>query len=354
MFPAFAHFRRTATEDTVLNGQEIKEGEKVVMWYVVLEPRRDPLRGPRPLRRPPQPRAPGVRRRRPPLLPRHRPRPARAEDPLRGDPRPLPGAWSSTGRPIFVESAFLNQLKTLPVRLASSLESPASRSPTSNHRGRRRAAARGLLGTATTALAADRRRGRAGGRRVGRAAAGAGLAAGELQGRQGALAPAGGWPRAALVRRLRGRLPGRLLHSDELAHQRRDRAHRAGSQFAALGRRRRRPCARRLDPPPRRPPHQPDRATDGRLLPADEPGQRRLPRPRRPRPGQRLDVRPLRSAPQRRPRRRRDRRDRARPERRSGGPGAGRQLCPAQGAGDPQRNRRRRRGGGRACSARRP
>jgi len=34
MFPAFAHFRRTATRDTELNGQKIKEGEKVVMWYV--------------------------------------------------------------------------------------------------------------------------------------------------------------------------------------------------------------------------------------------------------------------------------------------------------------------------------
>jgi cholest-4-en-3-one 26-monooxygenase len=34
MFPAFAHFRRTATKDTELQGQEIKEGEKVVMWYV--------------------------------------------------------------------------------------------------------------------------------------------------------------------------------------------------------------------------------------------------------------------------------------------------------------------------------
>jgi cholest-4-en-3-one 26-monooxygenase len=33
MFPAFAHFRRTATKDTVLHGQEIKAGEKVVMWY---------------------------------------------------------------------------------------------------------------------------------------------------------------------------------------------------------------------------------------------------------------------------------------------------------------------------------
>ena len=34
MFPAFAHFRRTATRDTELNGQTIREGEKVVMWYV--------------------------------------------------------------------------------------------------------------------------------------------------------------------------------------------------------------------------------------------------------------------------------------------------------------------------------
>ncbi len=34
MFPAFAHFRRTATCDTELHGQKIHEGEKVVMWYV--------------------------------------------------------------------------------------------------------------------------------------------------------------------------------------------------------------------------------------------------------------------------------------------------------------------------------
>jgi cholest-4-en-3-one 26-monooxygenase len=34
MFPAFAHFRRTATVDTELHGQPIKKGEKVVMWYV--------------------------------------------------------------------------------------------------------------------------------------------------------------------------------------------------------------------------------------------------------------------------------------------------------------------------------
>jgi cytochrome P450 len=34
MFPAFAHFRRTASADTELHGQKIREGEKVVMFYV--------------------------------------------------------------------------------------------------------------------------------------------------------------------------------------------------------------------------------------------------------------------------------------------------------------------------------
>jgi cytochrome P450 len=34
MFPAFAHFRRTATKDTELKGKQIKEGDRVVMWYV--------------------------------------------------------------------------------------------------------------------------------------------------------------------------------------------------------------------------------------------------------------------------------------------------------------------------------
>ena len=34
MFPAFAHFRRTATQDTELGGQQIKQGDKVVMWYL--------------------------------------------------------------------------------------------------------------------------------------------------------------------------------------------------------------------------------------------------------------------------------------------------------------------------------
>src|SRR6476646_4143501 len=34
MYPAFAHFRRTATEDTEIGGQPIAEGDKVLMWYV--------------------------------------------------------------------------------------------------------------------------------------------------------------------------------------------------------------------------------------------------------------------------------------------------------------------------------
>jgi cytochrome P450 len=34
MFPAFAHFRRTASCDTELAGQKIQAGDKVVLWYV--------------------------------------------------------------------------------------------------------------------------------------------------------------------------------------------------------------------------------------------------------------------------------------------------------------------------------
>ena len=34
MFPAFAHFSRTATRDAELGGQKIRKGDKVAMWYV--------------------------------------------------------------------------------------------------------------------------------------------------------------------------------------------------------------------------------------------------------------------------------------------------------------------------------
>ena len=90
MFPAFAHFRRTATCDTELHGQKIREGDKVVMWYVSSNRDETRYRGPRPLRRAPQCRAPGVRRRRTPLLPRHGARAPGAEGHARGDARALP------------------------------------------------------------------------------------------------------------------------------------------------------------------------------------------------------------------------------------------------------------------------
>ena len=34
MYPAFAHFRRTATRDVELHGKTIREGDKVLLWYV--------------------------------------------------------------------------------------------------------------------------------------------------------------------------------------------------------------------------------------------------------------------------------------------------------------------------------
>src|SRR5918992_788512 len=108
MFPAFAHFRRTATRDAELGGRQIREGEKVVMWYV--SSNRDE---------------------------------ARYEDPHRFDVTrnaehqafgaggrhfclgaalarlELKILFEETldGHPVYAESPFINQLKTLPVRL---------------------------------------------------------------------------------------------------------------------------------------------------------------------------------------------------------------------------------------------
>ena len=91
-----------------------RQGRHVVR---VVQPRRVPLRGPRPLRRHPQPRAPGLRRGRPALLPGRRAGAPRAADPVRGDARALPGDGARRASPQYVESPFVNQLKTLPVRL---------------------------------------------------------------------------------------------------------------------------------------------------------------------------------------------------------------------------------------------
>ena len=115
MYPAFAHFRRTATRDTEVGGKQIREGDKIVMWYVI-EPRRVALRGPRPLRRDPQPRAPGVRRGAA-TLPRRGAGAAGAAGAVRGDAEALPRHRAGGRAALRAESPFVNQLKTLPAKL---------------------------------------------------------------------------------------------------------------------------------------------------------------------------------------------------------------------------------------------
>lgn len=117
MFPAFAHFRRTATRDTELAGQEIKAGEKVVMWYA--SSNRDETRFEDPDRfdvlRNPDHQAFGAGGRHFCLgaaLARLELK-ILLEETLKRYPN-----MALTGRPVFVESAFLNQLKSLPVRLS--------------------------------------------------------------------------------------------------------------------------------------------------------------------------------------------------------------------------------------------
>ncbi len=116
MFPAFAHFRRTATRDTELHGREIREGEKVVMWYA--SSNRDESRYEDPDRfdvlRNPEHQAFGGGGRHFCLgtaLARLELR-ILMEETLARYP-----SMELNGRPRYTESAFLNQLKTLPVRL---------------------------------------------------------------------------------------------------------------------------------------------------------------------------------------------------------------------------------------------
>jgi cholest-4-en-3-one 26-monooxygenase len=117
MFPAFAHFRRTASCDTELAGQTIREGEKVVMWYV--SSNRDETRHQDPdrfdVRRNPEHQAFGAGGRHFCLgsaLARLELN-VLFEETLRRFPQ-----MEFAGSPAMVESAFVNQLKTLPVRLS--------------------------------------------------------------------------------------------------------------------------------------------------------------------------------------------------------------------------------------------
>jgi cytochrome P450 len=117
MFPAFAHFRRTATHDAELHGQKIREGDKVVMWYA--SSNRDESRYEDPDRfdvlRNPEHQAFGAGGRHFCLgtaLARLELR-ILIEETLARYPK-----MELAGQPGFVESAFINQLKTLPVRLS--------------------------------------------------------------------------------------------------------------------------------------------------------------------------------------------------------------------------------------------
>jgi cytochrome P450 len=117
MFPAFAHFRRTATEDTELNGTQIHKGDKLVMWYV--SSNRDETRYEDPDRfdvtRNPEHQAFGAGGRHFCLgaaLARLELR-VLLEETLKRYPN-----IELAGTPQFAESPFINQLKTLPVKLA--------------------------------------------------------------------------------------------------------------------------------------------------------------------------------------------------------------------------------------------
>jgi cytochrome P450 len=116
MFPAFAHFRRTAMCDTELHGQKIKEGEKVVMWYV--SSNRDESRYQEPdrfdLRREAEHQAFGAGGRHFCLgtaLARLELK-IMIEETIKRFPD-----IALAGKPLAAESLFLNQLKHLPVKL---------------------------------------------------------------------------------------------------------------------------------------------------------------------------------------------------------------------------------------------
>jgi cholest-4-en-3-one 26-monooxygenase len=118
MFPAFAHFRRTATCDTELHGQKIREGEKVVMWYV--SSNRDETRYEDPdrfdVRRKAEHQAFGAGGRHFCLgtaLARLELQ-IMFEETLKRFPQ-----IELAGTPAVVESPFINQLKALPVRLSA-------------------------------------------------------------------------------------------------------------------------------------------------------------------------------------------------------------------------------------------
>lgn len=117
MFPAFSHFRRTATRDCELGGRSIREGEKVVLWYA--SSNRDESRYEEPerfdVRRNPEHQAFGAGGRHFCLgtaLARLELR-IMLEETLARYPH-----IELAGTPVYAESPWISQLKTLPVRLS--------------------------------------------------------------------------------------------------------------------------------------------------------------------------------------------------------------------------------------------
>ncbi|MDX6639705.1 MAG: hypothetical protein QOF12_716 [Solirubrobacteraceae bacterium] len=116
MFPAFAHFRRTATRDTEINGCPIAKGDKLAMWYVSSNRDEDRYEDPDrfDLRRNAEHQAFGAGGRHFCLgtaLARLELR-ILMEETLARFPQ-----VAIDGEPAYVESPFVNQLKALPVRL---------------------------------------------------------------------------------------------------------------------------------------------------------------------------------------------------------------------------------------------
>ncbi len=116
MFPAFGHFARTATRDAELGGQRIRRGDKVVLWYVSSNRDEDRYEDPHrfDVRRGAEHQAFGAGGRHFCLgtaLARLELK-VMFEETLVRFPR-----VALDGSPRYAESAFINQLKTLPVRL---------------------------------------------------------------------------------------------------------------------------------------------------------------------------------------------------------------------------------------------
>jgi cytochrome P450 len=116
MFPAFAHFRRTATHDTELNGRQIRKGEKLVLWYVSSNRDETRYEDPFDVRRNAEHQAFGAGGRHFCLGTAL----ARLElNILFEETLARFPAMEPAGTPTTVESTFINQLKTFPVALGA-------------------------------------------------------------------------------------------------------------------------------------------------------------------------------------------------------------------------------------------